>query len=160
LTSKRSQRLEPINFRFTKIKNYKVILLININPDESNNPPEPVVQLNVTDNVNNDIDNPIPSNNTQGTPADQHLYESSDELESVASEFVDETQQIVSPHKSPTSDQHSSTRDNNPTPVRVARDMEFLQKSWANLADRELEDDINKELQIQHSNQHNPVTDQ
>jgi hypothetical protein len=38
--------------------------------------------------------------------------------------------------------------------------MEFLQKSWANLADRELEDGINKELQIQHSNQHNPVTDQ
>lgn len=38
--------------------------------------------------------------------------------------------------------------------------MEFLQKSWANLADKELEDGINKELQIQYSNQNSPVTDQ
>lgn len=129
-------------------------------PAETNNPSEHIEQHKVIYNVNNDIDTPTPGNNIQGSPVDQHLHESSDELESVASEFVDETQQIVSPQKSLTTDQNSSPSDNNTTPVRVKKDMEFLQKSWANLADKELEDDINKELQIQYSNQNSPVIDQ
>jgi len=129
---------------------------------DTNKSPEHNEQHNMMENVNNDIENPTPGRMIQGNSADQNvLEESSDELESVASEFVEDTQQIVSPrphqHKSTTPD-HSPS--NSPTPVRVARDMAFLQQSWANLADKELEDDVNNEIQDRNSNQKSPVIDQ
>ena len=101
-------------------------------------------------NDNIDEDNLIQGNQN-------NLEESSDDLESVGSEFVEDTQQ----HFSPTKSQHqSATTDAIPTLARVAKDMDFLKKSWANLADLELEDEINNEIQQQNANQNSHLSDQ
>ncbi|MCH96808.1 defensin-like protein, partial [Trifolium medium] len=60
---------------------------------------------------------------------------------------IDDNQQIsneANKHNSPQSDQCSS--HHTPTPVRVAKDMDFLRNSWANLAEQE---DLDTAEQIQ-----------
>ncbi|GAU19900.1 hypothetical protein TSUD_95050 [Trifolium subterraneum] len=85
-------------------------------------------------------------------PAEQHpvVEQIDDESSSTASEFVDATQSAHEEidenthfvtNKSPSNLQSSPASEHTPSPDRVAKDMQFLHTSWANLAEQEENED-------------------